>query len=76
MLRRAQVLFPVKVAGDGCKLNRLEVTAYPDSHGGRKSCPSGKSAEVKRLLGYARHAEGIEAVDMDVLVKKLSKHRI
>jgi hypothetical protein len=69
MMRHAQALFPVKVAGAGCKLNRVEVTAYPQqAHAGRKSCPSGKSAEVKRLLGYARYGEGIEAVDMDVVV--------
>jgi len=68
MMRQAEVLFPVTVAGAGCKLNRVEVTAYPQSHRGRKSCPSGKSEEVKRLLGYARHGEGIEAVEMDVVV--------
>jgi len=68
IMRHAQALFPVKVAGAGCKLNRVEVSAYPQLHSGRKSCPSGKSDEVKRLLGYARYGEGIEAVDMDVVV--------
>ena len=68
MMRQAQVWFPVTVAGSRCKLNRVEVTAYPQSHRGRKSCPSGKSGEVKQLLGYARHGEGIEAVEMDVVV--------
>jgi len=67
-MRQAEVVFPVKVAAAGCKPHRVEVTAYPTSHRGRKSCPSGKSDEVKRLLGYARYGEGIEAVDMDVVV--------
>lgn len=68
MMREAHVWFPLTVAGSRCKLNRVEVAAYPQSHRGRKSCPSGKSGEVKQLLGYARHGEGIEAVEMDVVV--------
>ena len=69
MIRRAQALFPLKVAGAGCTFNRVEVTAYPEFDSGKKSCAcAGKSDEVKHLLGYARHGEGIETIDIAVVV--------
>jgi hypothetical protein len=62
------VAFPV--AGFPPALNRVRVISYRDRHTGTRSCPfPDKSSEVKRILGYARHDEGIATVDIDVVVQ-------
>lgn len=67
-MREAKVLFPLKEAGVGCTMNRLSVQAYPDSPSGKTCCVAGNSDEVKRLLGYIRYGEGIDTVDLSVVV--------
>jgi hypothetical protein len=67
IVNSADALFPV--VGGCATLNRVHVKAYPSSHRGTKSCPNNHIAEkVKRTLGYARFQEGIDTVDMDVVV--------
>lgn len=67
-IKRSAVLFPT--CGPEGRMNSVCVTAYPDRHTGMRSCPSSrKVALVKDLLGHGRHDEGIETVDIDVVVQ-------
>lgn len=65
---RCSVIFPV--AGLPASLNQVHVVGYLHRHTGARSCPyPSKSADVKKILGYSRHDEGIGTVDMDVVVQ-------
>ena len=67
-IKRSEVLFPT--CGPEGRMNSVCVTAYPDRHTGMRSCPSArKVALVKDLLGHGRHDEGIDSVDIDVVVQ-------
>jgi len=67
-IKRSAVLFPT--CGPEGRMNSVCVTAYPDRHTGMRSCPSSrKVALVKYLLGHGRHDEGIDTVDIDVVVQ-------
>lgn len=51
-------------------MNSVCVTAYPDRHSGMRSCPSARKVTlVKDLLGHGRHDEGIDTIDIDVVVQ-------
>lgn len=66
--RTAKVDFPT--AGSVPSINHVQVVGYPHRHQGVISCSqTTKREEVKRLLGYARHNEGIETIDIDVVVR-------
>lgn len=66
--RTARVEFPT--TGSVPALNAVQVIGYPPRHHGVISCahPT-KREEVKRVLGYTRHDEGIETIDIDVVAQ-------
>lgn len=67
-IQRAEVLFPT--CGPSARMNRVRVTAYPDRHNGIRSCPwADKVKAVKKIIGYSRDDEGIETIDIDVVVQ-------
>jgi hypothetical protein len=64
--RKAKVEFPT--AGDAPSIKWVEVLSYPQLHTGIKSCNFyEKRSEIAMILGYARHDEGIDTIDIAVV---------
>jgi len=67
-ISHSKVMFPTP--GSENRMNHVLVQAYLDLHNGKKSCSfDGKLGEIKRQIGIARDGEGIDTLDICVIVR-------